>query len=105
MTMAAAALTVVAVLMLWQDMRLHRRVDDVLRGTRTAVGQTTADAAEDTTIRRYREHRVHVEAGLTVSCRRCGSSQIVHPHSGMHRFALVCWACHGTTLCRRPGPR
>jgi ABC-type nickel/cobalt efflux system permease component RcnA len=105
MMMAAATLTVVAVFMLWQEMRLYRRVDHVARGTTTALGQTTADAAEDSTIRRYREHRVQVEAGLTVSCGRCGSSQIVHPHSGMHRFALVCWACNRKTLFRLPGSR
>jgi ribosomal protein S27E len=67
------------------------------------LAQTTADAAEDFMIHRYREHRARLEHGLTVSCGRCGTSQIVHPDSDTRHFALVCLACHEKTLFSRPG--
>jgi hypothetical protein len=70
-----------------------------------ALAQTTADAAEDFTIRRYREHGARVGHGLAVSCGRCGTSQIVHPDRGIRQFALVCLACHEKTLFSRPGSR
>jgi ribosomal protein S27E len=101
--MMMATVTAVALLVLWRDVRLCRRTQRITRGRTTALAQATADAAEDSTIRSYREHRVHVGSGLTVSCGQCGSSQIVRPHSGMHRFALVCSACHGKTLFSRSG--
>jgi ribosomal protein S27E len=60
--------------------------------------QVTADAAEDSMIRRYRERRVPVGQGLTVSCGRCGTAQTVHPGPGVQVFALVCASCRARTL-------
>ncbi|HEY2703595.1 MAG TPA: hypothetical protein VGL20_07895 [Candidatus Dormibacteraeota bacterium] len=59
--------------------------------------QIAADTVEDSMIRRFREGRTPVGDGITVSCGRCGTSQVVHPYRGLHRFALVCCSCHGRT--------
>jgi type II secretory pathway component PulK len=103
MVVVVATVTVVTSLALWRAMRQHRRTEQITRRRIMADAQTAADAAEESTITRYREHRAGAGAGLTVSCGRCGSSQIVHPDSGLLRFALVCSDCHERTLFSLPG--
>jgi hypothetical protein len=71
----------------------------------TTPAQVAADSAEDDMIRRYREGHTPVRHGLIVSCGLCGTSQIVRPHRGTHRFALVCCSCHVKTLITLPAAR
>ena len=113
--MLVATLVVVALLMLWSPFMTSRiarwglargrRGGDaaahgtaqIFRGTMMDLAQTTVDAAEDSTIRRYRERRIQVGHNLTVSCSRCGISQVVRPDRGIVHFALVCLRCHEKT--------
>jgi hypothetical protein len=82
-----------------------RRTAQASEAVSTTPAQVAADSAEDDMIRRYREGHTPVRHGLIVSCSLCGTSQIVRPHHGTHRFALVCCSCHVKTLITLPAAR